>query len=91
LASVVTQYPGASPEVVEQQVTAPIEAAVGGITGVTGTRSTSTSGSSVIIVDLRYGSDLAELTSQVQWAVQGVVLPAHVTPKVVTAAPTASR
>src|ERR671917_2314321 len=63
-ALVVTQYPGASPEVVEQQVTTPIEAVIGGVTGVTGTQSTSTGGSSVITVNLEYGSDLAELTSQ---------------------------
>src|SRR5918997_2861692 len=83
-AFVVTENPGASPEVVEQQVTTPIEAAVGGITGVTGTSSTSTGASSVVTVDLEYGSDLAELTSQLQRAVQGVVLPAYVDPKVVT-------
>ncbi|HZA17099.1 MAG TPA: efflux RND transporter permease subunit, partial [Pseudonocardiaceae bacterium] len=83
-ALVVTEYPGASPEVVEQQVTTPIEAAVGGITGVTGTSSTSTGASSVVTVDLEYGSDLAELTSQLQRAVQSVALPADVDPKVVT-------
>jgi HAE1 family hydrophobic/amphiphilic exporter-1 len=85
VATVVTAYPGASPEVVEQQVTGPIEAAIGGIAGVTGTRSTSTSGSSIVLVDLEYGSDLAELASQFQRTVQGVSLPAGVTPKVVTA------
>lgn len=85
VATVVTAYPGASPEVVEQQVTGPIEAAIGGIAGVTGTRSTSTSGSSIVLVDLEYGSDLAELASQFQRAVQGVNLPAGITPKVVTA------
>ena len=84
VATVVTAYPGVSPDVVEQQVTAPIEAAIDGITGVTGTHSTSTGGSSIVVVDLEYGSDLAELTSQFQRAVQGVSLPAGVTPKVVT-------
>jgi len=84
VATVVTAYPGVSPDVVEQQVTAPIEAAIGGITGVTGTHSTSAGGSSIVVVDLEYGSDLAELTSQFQRAVQGVSLPAGVTPKVVT-------
>src|SRR5918997_504362 len=48
VALVVTEYPGASPEAVEQQVTTPIEAAVGGIAGVTGTSSTSTGASSVV-------------------------------------------
>lgn len=84
VATVVTAYPGASPEVVEQQISAPIEAAVGGITGVTGTRSTSTGDFSVVTADLRYGSDLTELTSQFQRAVQGLSLPAGASPKVVT-------
>ncbi|MGH3786025.1 MAG: efflux RND transporter permease subunit [Pseudonocardiaceae bacterium] len=84
VAVVATEYPGASPEVVEQQVTAPIEVAVGSVAGVTGTRSTSTGGSSVITVDLQYGSDLTDVTSQIQRAVQGVTLPADVAPQVIT-------
>ncbi|MBV8996013.1 MAG: efflux RND transporter permease subunit [Pseudonocardiales bacterium] len=84
VATVVTAYPGVSPEVVEQQVTMPIEAAVGGITGVTGTHSTSTGGSSIVVIDLEHGSDLAALSSQFQRAVQGVSLPDGVTAKVVT-------
>jgi HAE1 family hydrophobic/amphiphilic exporter-1 len=84
MVTVVTAYPGASPEVVEQQVTSPIEAAIGGITGVTGTHSTSTGDSSIITLDLEYGSDLTELTSQCQRAVQGLSLPAGVSPKVIT-------
>lgn len=84
VATVVTAYPGVAPEVVEHQVTAPIEAAISGITGVTGTHSTSTGGSSIVVVDLAYGADLVELTSQFQRAVQGLSLPAGVTPMVVT-------
>lgn len=45
VATVVTAYPGVSPDVVEQQVTAPVETAISGIPGVTGTHSTSTGGS----------------------------------------------
>jgi HAE1 family hydrophobic/amphiphilic exporter-1 len=70
--------------VVEQQVTGPIETAIGGIAGVTGTRSTSTSGSSLVVANLEYGFDLAELSSQFQRAVQGLNLPTGVIPKVVT-------
>ncbi|WP_214366733.1 efflux RND transporter permease subunit [Pseudonocardia sp. H11422] len=84
VASVVTPYPGASPDLVEQQVTTPLEAAIDGIEGITDTRSTSSGGTSVITLDLEYGSDLDELTSRVQRAVQGVRLPADVTPQVLT-------
>ncbi len=85
VATVVTAYPGASPEVMEQQVTAPIEAALGGLASVTGIRSTSTGGSSIVVVDLEYGADLTELTAQFQRAVQGAGLPAGISPKVLTA------
>lgn len=84
VATVVTPYPGASPDVVEQQVTTPVEQAVGSLAGVTGTSSTSTTGSSVVTLQLEYGTDLDALTAQVQRAVQGISLPADVTPQVVT-------
>jgi hydrophobic/amphiphilic exporter-1 (mainly G- bacteria), HAE1 family len=82
--TVVTPYPGASPEVVEQQVTNPVEAAVAGVDGLAGTSSTSTSGSSVVTIDLEYGTDTAEATSQVERAIAGAGLPADVTPDVGT-------
>ncbi|MFR9805345.1 efflux RND transporter permease subunit [Pseudonocardia sp. RS010] len=84
LATVVTPYPGASPEVVEEQVTTPVEQAVQRVSGVTGSRSTSSGGSSVVTLDLEYGTDLDDVTSQLQRAVQGVPLPDDATPQVVT-------
>ena len=84
VATILTPYPGASPDVVEQQVTSPIEAAVDGVDGVEDSRSTSTGGSSVVTLDLAYGTDLSTLTSALQRAVQGVALPSGVTAKVVT-------
>ncbi|NMH95137.1 efflux RND transporter permease subunit, partial [Pseudonocardia bannensis] len=84
VASVLAPYPGASPDVVEQQVTIPLETAIGGIQGITDTRSTSSGGTSVITLNLEYGSNLDELTSRVQRAVQGVRLPPDVTPQVLT-------
>ncbi|GAA4546791.1 efflux RND transporter permease subunit [Pseudonocardia xishanensis] len=84
VATVVTPYAGASPGVVEEQVTTPVEQALGALTGVTGTRSTSTTGSSVVTLELEYGTDVADLTSRAQRALQGVTLPADVTPQVVT-------
>ena len=84
VATIVTPYPGASPEVVEQQVTGPIEAAVDGVDGVADSRSTSTGGSSVVTLDLDYGTDLSTVTGALQRAVAGVSLPTGVTPTVVT-------
>jgi HAE1 family hydrophobic/amphiphilic exporter-1 len=84
IVTVVTPYPGASPAVVEQQVTAPVENAVGSLTGVTDTRSTSTGGSSVVTLNLEYGTDLADFATRAERAVQGARLPADVTPTVVS-------
>src|SRR5690606_16733739 len=52
--AVVTSDPGSSPEVVDARVTAPIEDIAGGIEGVTGTSSTSATGSSLVFVELEY-------------------------------------
>ncbi|WP_219412561.1 efflux RND transporter permease subunit [Pseudonocardia nigra] len=82
--SVVTPYAGASPEVVEQQVTIPVEDAVGSLSGVSATRSTSTGGSSVVTLEVEYGTDLAEFSTQADRALQGARLPEDVTPTVVS-------
>lgn len=79
--TVVTPYAGASPEVVEQQVTDPIEAAVAGVEGLDATSSTSTGGSSVVTLNLVYGTDITDATAQVERAIAGAALPADVTPK----------
>ncbi|WP_433555167.1 efflux RND transporter permease subunit [Pseudonocardia xinjiangensis] len=84
IVSVVTPYPGASPDVVEQQVTTPVEDAVASLRGVTGTSSTSTGNSSVVRLDLAYGTDLTEFATQAERAVQGVRLPADLTSTVVS-------
>jgi len=82
--TVVAPYPGASPEVVEQQVTAPIEDAVASLTGVTDTSSTSTGGNAVVTIDLDYGTDLDAFATEAERAVQGARLPDDVTPTVVS-------
>ncbi|MCE3554655.1 efflux RND transporter permease subunit [Pseudonocardia sp. RS11V-5] len=84
VASVATQYVGASAATVADQVTTPIEKAVGNLTGVTGTSSTSSSGSSVVTLSLDYGTDQDTFRSQLQRALDGVKLPTDVTPQIVT-------
>lgn len=82
--TIAAPYPGATPEVVEEQVATPIEQAVDGLDGVTATSSTSTAGSAVVRVELEYGTDLDEVTTQAERAVQGAELPADVDPQVVS-------
>ena len=85
IATVVTPFPGAPPTVVEQQVTAPVEAAVKAVSGVTGVESTSGGGTSVVNVEMEYGTNLVDVQRDLQQAVGGVRgLPEGVEPTVVT-------
>ena len=65
-AFVTAQYLGASPEVVEQQVVQPIEDAVRGVAGVTGTTSTAYEGFATIQVEFEYGTDVDRVVSRMQ-------------------------
>src|SRR5450432_4785320 len=54
---VVTSYPGASPEVVETDVTKPVEYAINTVSGVNTIRSTSLEGQSQIFAEFRLTTD----------------------------------
>ncbi|OOC52853.1 MULTISPECIES: efflux RND transporter permease subunit [Nocardiopsis] len=65
-------YQGASPQVVESQVTEPLEQAVQSVPGVTTVTSTSSTGSSQVTVEFDYGQDQDDLVRQTQIAVDQV-------------------
>ena len=74
VAVVSTSYQGASPEVVESDVTRPIEEAVNTINGVKHIRSYSFEGSSVVVVEFELSTDAAQGLQEVRdkvGAVQG--------------------
>jgi hydrophobic/amphiphilic exporter-1 (mainly G- bacteria), HAE1 family len=79
---VITADPGASPGVVDQQVTLPVVGALQGVSGVTSVDSTSTSGASIVTVQFKDGTDLIAARQSVSAAVDRVrgVLPAQVQP-----------
>ena len=85
-AFVSTSYAGASPEVVEQSVTIPIEQAVLGVTGLDSTSSTSSTGQSQVTVNLVYGTNMSTAQQDLQAAVSRIksVLPDGVDPQVIT-------
>jgi HAE1 family hydrophobic/amphiphilic exporter-1 len=56
--TVITADPGASPGVVDQQVTLPVVNALQGVAGVTSVDSTSSSGASIVTVQFKDGTDL---------------------------------
>src|SRR5712671_4124619 len=65
---VITPYPGASPEIVDQQVSVPIVNAMLGVTGTTTVQSTSSQGASLLIVLFRDGTDLKSAEQDVNSA-----------------------
>jgi HAE1 family hydrophobic/amphiphilic exporter-1 len=83
-AAVVTSYPGASPEVVDAQVSRVLEQAISTVEGVETTSSTSQSNLSTVRVTFDFGTTSAKVTELLNNAVDSVkaTLPAAATPKI---------
>jgi multidrug efflux pump len=61
-----TQYTGANAEIIEQQITEPLEKAVNGVEGVKNITSSSSQGSSNITVEFELGVDLEKAANDVR-------------------------
>ena len=83
---VLSSYPGASPEVVNNDVSTPIETAIQGIAGLESTTATSTTNASIIQASFTYGTDLAAAEQKIQQAINRIksTLPSGVEPNVVS-------
>ncbi|MEX1079916.1 MAG: efflux RND transporter permease subunit [Homoserinimonas sp.] len=83
---VVTSYPGAAPEVVNEDISTPIETAIQGVAGLEGTTATSRTNVSTISASFTYGTDLATAEQKVQQAINRIesTLPEDVDPQVIT-------
>ena len=83
---VMTTYPGASPEVVENDVSTPIEDAIQGVPGLESTTATSTTNASIVQATFTYGTNLATAEQKMQQAINriGQQLPKDVTPQVLS-------
>jgi multidrug efflux pump subunit AcrB len=81
-----TSYPGASPEVVNDDVSTPIETAIQGIEGLESTATTSSTNSSLVNATFTYGTDLVKAESKVSQAVNRIktTLPADLDPQVIS-------
>jgi len=85
-AAIVTSYPGASPEVMDTQVSRVIEAAVQNLDGVTTTASTSQSSISTVRVTFDFGTSTAKVTDSLNSALDSVKasLPASASARVLS-------
>ncbi len=84
--SVLTIYPGAAPDVVEAQLSKPIETAVKTVTGVTSVTSKSSSGVSQVTATWDYGLVADDMANKIRSAIDSIsgTLPANVDPNVIT-------
>ncbi|HEY3409650.1 MAG TPA: efflux RND transporter permease subunit [Propionicimonas sp.] len=84
--SVLTIFPGAAPDVVEAQVSKPIETAVKGVTGVTSVTSKSSSGVSQVTATWDYGLAADDMANKIRSAISSIssTLPPNVDPNVLT-------
>ncbi|XAS66023.1 efflux RND transporter permease subunit [Micrococcaceae bacterium Sec5.7] len=83
--TVISAMPGASPEVVDKQVSAPLETALNGVEGLESTSSTSRNGVSQITMVFTYGSNLDRARNQIDRAISNAKrgLPDDVQPQAV--------
>ncbi len=66
IAAVMANYPGAGPEEVENQVTRPLEDVLGTVNNVETISSTSSSGSSLVLIMFNWGTDIEFATLQMR-------------------------
>lgn len=83
---VVTPYPGATPQVVNTDVSTPIETAIQGVSGLNDTTATSNTGFSTVSATFAYGTDIATVEQKVTLAINRIksTLPTGADPRVVT-------
>ncbi|MDH2443741.1 efflux RND transporter permease subunit [Amnibacterium sp. CER49] len=83
--AVVTTYRGATPTVVNQRVSLPIEQAIRGIAGLESSASTSSSGSSTVTASFTYGTDLDAAEQKIGSAINRIraTLPDGTDPQII--------
>jgi HAE1 family hydrophobic/amphiphilic exporter-1 len=83
---IVTAYPGATPDVVNTDVSTPIESAIQAVPGLDGTTATSNANFSTITASFSYGTDITTAEQKVQLAINRISsqLPSSVDPQVLT-------
>ncbi len=73
--TIATPVPGAGPELVDEQVTQPIDSALGNVQGIDSTQSTSSQGLSVVLVQLSLDTDAKQAEDEIRRSLDSVSLP----------------
>ena len=74
-AAIVTTYIGASPEVIDKQVSQPIDSAVRALDGLVSSTTTSQSNISIVRVEFDYGTSTSKVTEKLNAALASITLP----------------
>ncbi|MET4637608.1 efflux RND transporter permease subunit [Mycetocola sp. 2940] len=84
--AIITNYAGAAPEVVNDDVSTPIETAIQGVAGLESTAATSSTNLSLISATFTYGTDLATAEQKINQAINRIKsrLPADLDPQVLS-------
>ena len=84
--AIISSYPGAAPEVVNEDVSTPIETAIQGVAGLESSTATSNTNFSTVSASFAYGTDLATAEQKVSQAINRIrsTLPDGIDPQVVT-------
>ncbi len=83
-AAIVTTYIGASPEVIDKQVSQPIENAVRQQDGLVSSTSTSQNNISIVRVEFQYGTTTAKVKEELNSALAGITLPTEASAKILS-------
>jgi len=83
-AAIVTTYIGASPEVIDKQVSQPIDTAVRALDGLVSSTTTSRSNISIVRVEFDYGTSTAKVTEKINAALASVTLPSDASARVLS-------
>lgn len=70
--SVITSYQGASPEIVDEDVSQPIESALQGLQGLDSTTTTSSDGQSIVSASFEFGTDIVYAEQRIQQALNRI-------------------
>ncbi len=83
-AAIVTTFIGASPEVIDKQVSQPIDTAVRALDGLVSSTTTSRNNISLVRVEFEYGTSTAKVTEKLNAALASVTLPDQASARVLS-------